>query len=300
MSNYWTPQVRLALRHASLFPSSADLDRFLFRRSFTSSGRTALSPPSTLLAVDSSTTVRRFPASSVIFAVADLLSSHFFSLPRFLAFSTTTVPRYHSSDKTNVTAFPDGLKMLIGNPYARFLDHLFRFRFPDPPRPSPSPLNSYKRSYNGASDADQAIGWNCLGGTPGANGDTRQAYLPPNNCPNGLRAELRFPSCWNGKDLDSSVSSCALFLSLPCLSCHRLFSTFPSSTPLIPLTMPLPPACRTTSPTWRTPSAASRVPVLRPTPLALLPFSTKSCKSPFFALLPPPSSAFLSRHPCAA
>jgi hypothetical protein len=110
------------LRHASLFPSSADLDRFLFRRSFTSSGRTALSPPSTLLAVDSSTTVRRCPASSLICAVADLLSSHFFSLPRFLAFSTTTVPRYHSSDKTNVTAFPDGLKMLIGNPYARFLD----------------------------------------------------------------------------------------------------------------------------------------------------------------------------------
>lgn len=45
----------------------------------------------------------------------------------------------------------------------------------------------------------QAIGWNCLGAT----GTTRNPYLPPVNCPNGLRGEIRFPSCWNGVDLDS-------------------------------------------------------------------------------------------------
>ncbi|GAA5867570.1 hypothetical protein JCM8547_001223 [Rhodosporidiobolus lusitaniae] len=85
------------------------------------------------------------------------------------------LPRYHPSDTTNVTAFPDGLRMLTGNPF--------------------------KRSYDSSSLMDQAIGWNCLGADVA---ETRQPYLPPYNCPNGLRGEIRFPSCWNGVDLDSS------------------------------------------------------------------------------------------------
>ncbi|GAA5931862.1 uncharacterized protein JCM15063_001588 [Sporobolomyces koalae] len=85
------------------------------------------------------------------------------------------LPRFHPTDKTNVTAFPDGLRMLTGNPFKRF--------------------------YDGSSDKDQAIGWNCLGAPVSA---TRQPYLPPYNCPNGLRGEIRFPSCWNGNDLDST------------------------------------------------------------------------------------------------
>ncbi|GAA6026736.1 hypothetical protein JCM8097_005823 [Rhodosporidiobolus ruineniae] len=85
------------------------------------------------------------------------------------------LPRFHSSDKTNVTAFPDGLRMLTGNPF--------------------------KRSYDSSSEMAQAIGWNCLGANVAA---TRQPQLPAYNCPNGLRGEIRFPSCWNGKDLDSS------------------------------------------------------------------------------------------------
>lgn len=50
--------------------------------------------------------------------------------------SLPAVPRFNAADKTNVTAFPDGLRMLAGNPF--------------------------KRSYDG-SEAAQAIGWNCLG-----------------------------------------------------------------------------------------------------------------------------------------
>ncbi|GAA5875572.1 hypothetical protein JCM16303_000671 [Sporobolomyces ruberrimus] len=84
------------------------------------------------------------------------------------------LPRSHPTDKTNVTAFPSGLRMLTGNPF--------------------------KRSYDGG-DAAQAIGWNCLGAPVSA---TRQPYLPPYNCPNGLRGEIRFPSCWNGVDIQSS------------------------------------------------------------------------------------------------
>ncbi|ORY75303.1 hypothetical protein BCR35DRAFT_292930 [Leucosporidium creatinivorum] len=84
------------------------------------------------------------------------------------------LPRNHSSDTTKVQAFPDGLRMLIGNPFLR--------------------------SYSGSAMA-QAIGWNCLGAPVT---ETRQPYLPPYNCPNGLRGELRFPSCWDGKNVDSS------------------------------------------------------------------------------------------------
>ncbi|GAA5843521.1 hypothetical protein JCM11251_001644 [Rhodosporidiobolus azoricus] len=85
------------------------------------------------------------------------------------------LPRSNPTDTTKVTAFPDGLRMLTGNPF--------------------------KRSYDPSSLTDQAIGWNCLGAPVS---ETRQPYLPPYNCPNGLRGEIRFPSCWNGKDLDSA------------------------------------------------------------------------------------------------
>lgn len=84
------------------------------------------------------------------------------------------LPRANSKDTTGVQAFPDGLRMLIGNPFLR--------------------------SYDASSLMSQAIGWNCLG----AGGTTRQPWLPPNDCPDGLRGELRFPSCWNGVDIDST------------------------------------------------------------------------------------------------
>ncbi|GAA5945455.1 hypothetical protein JCM10213_005991 [Rhodosporidiobolus nylandii] len=82
--------------------------------------------------------------------------------------------RSHPSDTTNITAFPDGFRMLNGRPF--------------------------KRSYNDSSLQDQSIGWNCLGSGVA---ETRQPFLPPYNCPNGLRGEIRFPSCWDGQNLDS-------------------------------------------------------------------------------------------------
>lgn len=113
-------------------------------------------------------------------------------------------------------AFPDGLRMLTGNPFLR--------------------------SYNSSSLTAQAIGFNCLGSAGGANGDTRQPYLPPYNCPSGMRGEIRFPSCWNGKDLDSSVSDFALTLSSPSPFRHLLFSLFSffpvrSANSLLPLSL---------------------------------------------------------------
>ncbi|GAA6026743.1 hypothetical protein JCM8097_005827 [Rhodosporidiobolus ruineniae] len=84
--------------------------------------------------------------------------------------------RYNDADTTPITAFPDHFRMLVGNPF--------------------------KRTYDASSEMDQAIGWNCLGAP--VSGDARQPYLPPYDCPNGLRGEIRFPSCWDGVNGDSS------------------------------------------------------------------------------------------------
>ncbi|KAK4048779.1 hypothetical protein OIV83_004545 [Microbotryomycetes sp. JL201] len=74
-----------------------------------------------------------------------------------------------------ISAFPDGLRVLAGNPFLR--------------------------SYDPSSQTAQAIGWNCLGGNIKP---TRNPWLPAEDCPNGLRAEIRMPSCWDGKNVDST------------------------------------------------------------------------------------------------
>ncbi|KAF2845596.1 WSC-domain-containing protein [Plenodomus tracheiphilus IPT5] len=75
----------------------------------------------------------------------------------------------NTSDK--LTAFPPGFRMIAGDPF--------------------------KRSFDGT-QASKAISFACLGtATAETNG------FPPYACPGGLRAQVFFPSCWNGKDLDT-------------------------------------------------------------------------------------------------
>jgi hypothetical protein len=58
--------------------------------------------------------------------------------------------------------------------------------------------DSTKRSFGG-DFASQAISFSCLGANqPETNG------MPNYNCPGGLRAQVFFPSCWDGQNLDSS------------------------------------------------------------------------------------------------
>ncbi|KAF4624411.1 hypothetical protein G7Y89_g13760 [Cudoniella acicularis] len=75
------------------------------------------------------------------------------------------------SSAVNLMAFPEGFRMVAGNPFLR--------------------------SYNNTLE-QQAINWACIG-SPHA--DTNG--FPDYNCPDGLRAQVFFPSCWNGKDLDT-------------------------------------------------------------------------------------------------
>ncbi|KAF9692974.1 hypothetical protein EKO04_009153 [Ascochyta lentis] len=69
-------------------------------------------------------------------------------------------------------AFPEGFRMIAGDTFAR--------------------------SFGGDSAA-KAISYSCLGGPnlPETNN------MPDFNCPGGLRAQVFFPACWNGKDVDT-------------------------------------------------------------------------------------------------
>lgn len=69
-------------------------------------------------------------------------------------------------------AFPEGFRMIAGDTAARSF---------------------------GNDSTSKAISFSCLGGPnlPETNN------MPNYNCPGGLRAQVFFPACWNGKDLDT-------------------------------------------------------------------------------------------------
>lgn len=57
-----------------------------------------------------------------------------------------------------------------------------------------------KRNYTDNFES-QAISFNCLDYNGPAKPETHG--FPNYNCPNGLRTQVFFPSCWDGKNLDS-------------------------------------------------------------------------------------------------
>ncbi|KAF1323386.1 Murein transglycosylase, partial [Globisporangium splendens] len=80
-------------------------------------------------------------------------------------------PRPKAGEK--VIAFPPGLKMLAGDPTLR---------------------------TKGDSIEEKAITWVCIDYD---NSHPEQQGIPNFKCPQGLRGQVNFPMCWNGKDLDS-------------------------------------------------------------------------------------------------
>jgi hypothetical protein len=80
-------------------------------------------------------------------------------------------------------------------------------------RPIPDPPESFWTANDTTQSAlaQKATGFNCLNYTIGfATEGSREYHYIRNktftdeNCPDGLRLELMFPSCWNGKDLTSA------------------------------------------------------------------------------------------------
>ncbi|KAK0213990.1 hypothetical protein IW262DRAFT_1230091, partial [Armillaria fumosa] len=75
----------------------------------------------------------------------------------------------------NVTAFPDDFRMISGNPTLR--------------------------TYNSTSYAQQAVTFLCLDFTGTT---TKFNSIPPQACASGIRAQINFPSCWDGVNTDSA------------------------------------------------------------------------------------------------
>ncbi|WWC57615.1 uncharacterized protein I303_100147 [Kwoniella dejecticola CBS 10117] len=92
--------------------------------------------------------------------------------------NTYYLPRYSPGEKT-VRAFPDGLRMISGSPD--------------------------RRTYNGDAESN-AISYVCLDYYNNHSGDPawaqRNSFFE-HNCPQGMRAQVFFPSCWDGVNLDS-------------------------------------------------------------------------------------------------
>ena len=99
----------------------------------------------------------------------------------------------------DVTEFPQGFQMIAGNPNRRN----FTCQTPEPPK---SDWSGYEVTQPALQQ--KALGFNCLNYAEAAEPSLGRHGLPTKdfidaNCPDGLRLELFFPSCWNGKDATS-------------------------------------------------------------------------------------------------
>ncbi|KAK3945169.1 hypothetical protein QBC46DRAFT_134366 [Diplogelasinospora grovesii] len=104
-----------------------------------------------------------------------------------------------------IQAFPKGFRMIAGDSLRR------NYSIPGASYLQPDPEKSFWASLNQISQNDlsqRAIGFNCLNYARTPEGSLFRHYLPDKsyldaNCADGVRLELMFPSCWNGKDLDA-------------------------------------------------------------------------------------------------
>lgn len=85
-----------------------------------------------------------------------------------------TVYYAYPDDGRKVTSFPPGFRMLVGNPAAR---------------------SSKDRAKSGT------LTYSCL--TSLSSRPIGKSSMPTEPCAAGIMANIRFPQCWNGKDLDS-------------------------------------------------------------------------------------------------
>ncbi|KAH8701950.1 hypothetical protein BGW36DRAFT_261716, partial [Talaromyces proteolyticus] len=99
----------------------------------------------------------------------------------------------------NPKPFPEGFRMLAGDQFLRN----FTGPVPDPPTSDWTAAETTQFSLS-----QKALGFNCLHYNTTDEGSLYRHFLPDKNfldenCWDGLRLELMFPSCWNGKDVDS-------------------------------------------------------------------------------------------------
>ncbi|KAL2354780.1 WSC domain-containing protein [Cryomyces antarcticus] len=98
----------------------------------------------------------------------------------------------------NIKAFPSGFAMLAGDKRLRN----FTWPVPDPPK---SDWSGDETSQFALSQ--KALGFNCLNYGKNPEPSLFRHFMPDKqyldaNCADGLRLELMFPSCWNGKEVN--------------------------------------------------------------------------------------------------
>jgi len=97
----------------------------------------------------------------------------------------------------NLKAFPEGFEMLAGDSRNRN----FSGPVPDPPTSAWGLEDMTQEAL-----AQKSLGFNCLNYNRAPEGSRYRHFLPDKafmdeNCADGIRAEIFFPSCWNGKDV---------------------------------------------------------------------------------------------------
>ncbi|KAL8769415.1 MAG: hypothetical protein Q9209_004643 [Squamulea sp. 1 TL-2023] len=136
----------------------------------------------------------------------DGLSDHVHTLkggsekPPFKAYYELNTGSTSNGEKQTVEAFPNGFQMIAGSNYRR-----------NTTLPGPDP-NEFSGPFSDDSNDEReqrAIGFNCMNyghnGGPAKNEPTLYRHSLPekswidSNCPDGIRLELQFPSCWNGE-----------------------------------------------------------------------------------------------------
>lgn len=98
------------------------------------------------------------------------------------------------------SVFPKGLKMISGDTNKR----KWVGPWPVPDQSDWGPDDTTQEAL-----ASKALGFNCMNYVTGKDEPTfgypylREKSFLDANCPDGIRAEILFPSCWDGKNLDS-------------------------------------------------------------------------------------------------
>ena len=99
----------------------------------------------------------------------------------------------------NIKAFPKGFMMIAGDQRQRN----FTGPMPDPPVYSWTAKDQTQFAL-----IQKALGFNFLNYNKAPEGSRYRHFMPDksfmdDNCVDGIRAEIMFASCWNGKDLDT-------------------------------------------------------------------------------------------------
>lgn len=111
---------------------------------------------------------------------------------------------YYFVRDQNTVAFQPGFNMIAGDTKRRTYTAGDMYK-PDPEESIWAALGQTTQDYL----TQRAVGFNCLNYNAQPEGTLFRHYMPSKdmldrNCTDGLRAELMFPMCWDGKNLSSA------------------------------------------------------------------------------------------------